>query len=88
MTNTINIKSIQENRDGSIEVLNQSTEVAIKPIRPVQFGKLTKVVNATIKDLQKNEDFKKTVQNLFGEYADGFTLVDLIRSEDFNVFNI
>ena len=53
MTNTINIKSIQENRDGSIEVLNQSTEVAIKPIRPVQFGKLTKVVERNYQRLTK-----------------------------------
>ena len=67
MTNTINIKSIQENRDGSIEVLNQSTEVALKPIRPVQFGKLTKVVNATIKDLQRmkisRKQFKTYLEN-------------------------
>lgn len=88
MSKVINIKSVQENRNGTIEVLPQSTEVEIKPIRPSQFGKLTKVVNATIKDLQANEDFKKTVQNLFGEYAEGFTMADLVRSDDFNVFNI
>ncbi len=89
MSKVINIKSVQEDkRNGTVEVLPQSTEVEIKPIRPSQFGKLTKVVNATIKDLQANEDFKKTVQNLFGEYAEGFTFQDLVRSEDFNVFNI
>lgn len=84
----VNIKSVQENRDGSIEVLPQSTEVEIMPVRPSQFGKLMKVVNATQKDLQSNEQFKETVTKLFGEYAEGFDFEDLFRNEDFNVFSI
>lgn len=84
----VNIKDVQTNKDGSVEVLSSSNEIEIKAIRPAQFGALMKIINATQKDLQKNEDFKLTVQKLFGEYQDGFDLEDLFRSDDFNVFSI
>ncbi|MCY1563814.1 hypothetical protein NW133_07410 [Staphylococcus pettenkoferi] len=86
MNDKVNIKQVQVNRDGSVEVLNQSNEVTIEPIRPRQFGSLMKIINTTIKDLQGNKDFQRTVQKFFGDYAEGFTLEDLFRDEDFNVF--
>ncbi|MDW4175293.1 hypothetical protein QI193_02620 [Staphylococcus saprophyticus] len=84
----VNITDIQGNKDGSVQILDSSKSVEINPIRPAQFGALTKVINETQKDLQSNEDFKLTVQKLFGEYQDGFDLEDLFRSEEFNVFSI
>jgi len=84
----VNIKDVQTNKDNSVEVLSSSNEIEIKPIRPAQFGALMKIINETQKELQKNEDFKLTVQKLFGEYQDGFDLEDLFRSNDFNVFSI
>lgn len=82
----VNIKSVQENRDGSIEVLPSSNEVTIKPMRPSQVGKLAKIISATQKDLQSNETFKQTVTALFSDYAEGMELRDFMRGEDFNVF--
>lgn len=84
----VNVTDIQGNKDGSVQILESSRSVEINPIRPAQFGALTKVINATIKDLQKNEEFKQTVQKLFGEYQDGFDFEDLLRSEDFNIFSV
>lgn len=84
----VNVTDIQGNKDGSVQILDSSRSVEINAIRPAQFGALTKVINATVKDLQKNEDFKQTVQKLFGEYQEGFDLEDLFRSDEFNVFSI
>lgn len=84
----VNIKDVQPNKDGSVEVLSSSNEVEIKAIRPAQFGALTKVINETLKDLKKNDEFKLTVQNLFGEYQDGFDFEDLLCSEEFNIFSV
>lgn len=84
----VNITDIQGNKDGSVQILDSSRSVEINAIRPAQFGALTKVINDTQKDLQKNEDFKLTVQKLFGEYQESFDMEDLFRSDDFNVFSI
>lgn len=84
----VNITDVQGNKDGSVQILDSSRAVEINPIRPAQFGALTKAINETQKELQNNEDFKLTVQKLFGEYQEGFDMQDLFRSDDFNVFSI
>lgn len=84
----VQIKQFDTNARGEIVPTGTSQEVEITPIRPKQFGALTKVINATIKDLRKNKEFVGTVNNLFGEYGNGMTMQDLFRSDDFNAFTI
>lgn len=84
----VNVKLVEQDKTGVVTTTGQSNEMEIKAIKPAQFGALMKIINSTQKDLQKNEDFKLTVQKLFGEYQDGFDLEDLFRSDDFNVFSI
>ncbi len=84
----VNVKKFEQDRNGNLYATNESVSYEIEPIKPRQFGALAKVFNETQKDLQSNDEFKKTVQNIFGNYADGFTFEDIMRSEDFNVFTI
>lgn len=84
----VNVTDIKGNNDGSVQILDSSRAVEINPIRPAQFGALTKVINATLKELKKNDEFKLTVQKLFGEYQDALDFEDLLRSEEFNIFSV
>lgn len=38
--------------------------------------------------MQDNKEFQATVTNLFGQYTEGFDIEDLIRNEDFNIFDV
>lgn len=88
MTKTVTLRQIEVDKNNQVHFTTTSNDFEIQPIRPAQFGALTKVINATLKDLQTNENFKKTVTQLFGEYAEGFDLEELFRSNDFNIFNV
>ncbi|MCQ9290706.1 hypothetical protein NQ016_04125 [Staphylococcus hyicus] len=85
----VNLSKFETDKNGNIlGVTNESFSYEIKPIVPRQFGALAKVFNETQKELQQNNDFKKTVQNLFVNFQDGMSLEDMFRSEDFNAFTI
>ncbi|MFO3690249.1 hypothetical protein [Staphylococcus felis] len=85
----VNIKKFETDKQGNpIKATNESFSIEIEPIVPRQFGALAKVFNEMQKDLQKNEEFRKTVQNLFSLFQEGFDLQDIFRSEEFNVFTI
>lgn len=84
----VQIKQVDRDQNGTYFATNTSEQYEITPIKPKQFGALTKVVNATIKDLRQNKEFVKTVNNLFGEYGNGMTMQDLFRSDEFNAFTI
>lgn len=84
----VQVRQFDTNARGEIVPTGTSQEVEITPIRPKQFGALTKVINAAIKDLRQNKEFVGTVNNLFGEYGNGMSPRDLFRSDDFNAFTI
>lgn len=84
----VQIKQVDRDQNGTYFATNTSEQYEITPIKPKQFGALTKVINATIKDLRQNKEFVKTVNNLFGEYGNGMTMQDLFRSDEFNAFTI
>ncbi len=88
MTKTVTLRQIEVDKNGQVYYTSTSNDFEVQPIRPAQFGALMKVINATQKELQSNENFKQTVTQLFGEYADGFTFDELFRSGDFNIFNV
>lgn len=84
----VNIQLFDQDKQGNLHETDQSKAVEIKAIRPGQLGAIAKVVNAIQKDLQDNKEFQDTVIKLFGQYTEGFDIEDLIRSEDFNIFDV
>lgn len=84
----VNIQLFDQDKQGNLHETDQSKAVEIKAIRPGQLGAIAKVVNGIQKDLQDNKEFQDTVIKLFGQYTEGFDIEDLIRSEDFNIFDV
>lgn len=84
----VNINLFDQDKQGNLHETDQSKAIEIKPVRPGQLGAIAKVINSIQKDLQDNKEFQATVTNLFGQYTEGFDIEDLIRNEDFNIFDV
>lgn len=88
MTKTqVNFQIFDEDKNGKLYETENSKKIDIKAIRPAQFGALMRVLNKTFKELKENKEFTATVSAMFGKFQEGFDFEDLLRDEDFNLFN-
>lgn len=88
MTNKqVNFQIFEEDKNGVLYETENSKKIEIKAIRPAQFGALMRVLNKTFKELKENKEFTTTVSAMFEKFQNGFDFEDLLRDDEFNLFN-